>query len=60
MKKLAAPCATRTQSRGVVFNVEQSDGAVVVDYLDLERDRSVRVKHTRSCVAQRLDLSRAG
>jgi hypothetical protein len=44
VKKLAAPCATRTRSRGVVFNVEQSAGAVVVDYLDLERDRSVRVK----------------
>ena len=44
VKKLAAPCAPRTRSSGVVFNVEQSDGGVVVDYLDVERDRSVRVK----------------
>jgi hypothetical protein len=42
-KKLAAPCATRTQSGAVVFNVQQSDDAVIVDYLEVERERSVRV-----------------
>src|SRR2546421_165273 len=48
-KKLATPCATRTRSSGVVFNIERSDNGVVVDYLDVERDRSVRVK-TRGVV----------
>jgi glycine/D-amino acid oxidase-like deaminating enzyme len=43
-KKLAASCAPRTRSGGVVFNIEQRDGAVFVDYLEVERDRSIRVK----------------
>jgi glycine/D-amino acid oxidase-like deaminating enzyme len=49
VKKLAAPCATRTRSSGVVFNIEQRDGAVFVDYLQLEPERSIRVK-TRGVV----------
>ena len=44
VKKLAAPCATRTRSGSAVFNIEQSDGAVFIDYLDVEHERSVRVK----------------
>jgi hypothetical protein len=53
-KKLAAPCATRTRSGAVVYNVEQSDGAVIVDYLEVERERSVRVKaHGVVCAAPR-------
>jgi hypothetical protein len=59
VKKLAAPCASRTRGGGVVFNIEQSDGAVIVDYLDVERDRSVRVK-TRGvvCAAPRFVAQR--
>ncbi|HXM33147.1 MAG TPA: FAD-dependent oxidoreductase [Chthoniobacterales bacterium] len=54
VKKLATPCAPRTRSGGVVYNIEQSDGAVVVDYLDVERDHSVRVKtHGVVCAAPR-------
>jgi putative NAD(P)-binding protein len=49
VNKLAAPCATRTRSRGIVFNIEQSDHAVFVDYLQVENERSVRVK-TRGVV----------
>jgi hypothetical protein len=53
-KKLAAPCATRTQSGAVVFNIQQSNGAVMVDYLEVERERSVRVKaHGVVCAAPR-------
>lgn len=48
-KKLAAPCATRTRSSGIVFNIEQRDGTVFVDYLELEDERSIRVK-TRGVV----------
>jgi hypothetical protein len=53
-KKLAAPCATRTQSGAVVYNIQQSDGDVIVDYLEVERERSVRVKaHGVVCAAPR-------
>jgi NAD(P)-binding Rossmann-like domain len=53
-KKLAASCATRTRSGAVVYNVEKSDGAVIVDYLEVERERSVRVKaHGVVCAAPR-------
>jgi monoamine oxidase len=59
VKKLAAPCASRTRGGGVVFNIEQSDGAVIVDYLDVARDRSVRVT-TRGvvCAAPRFVAQR--
>jgi hypothetical protein len=49
VKKIAAPCATRTRSGAVVFNIEQSGDAVFIDYLDVARERSVRVK-TRGAV----------
>jgi hypothetical protein len=49
VKKMAAPCATRTRNNAVVFNIEQGDDAVFVDFLDLEKERSVRVK-TRGVV----------
>jgi hypothetical protein len=53
-KKLAAPCATRTQSGAVVFNIQHTDDAVIVDYLEVERERSVRVKtHGVVCAAPR-------
>jgi hypothetical protein len=42
--KLAAPCATRTRNGAVVYNIEEQESGVIVDYLEVERNRSVRVK----------------
>src|ERR1044072_7603648 len=44
VKKLAAPCATRTRNNGVVFNIQPTGEAVFVYYLHLEKQRSIRVK----------------
>jgi hypothetical protein len=58
-EKLAAPCAPRTRSGCVVYSVEQIDGGVVVDYFEVDRERSVRVK-TRGvvCAAPRFIAQR--
>jgi hypothetical protein len=44
VKRIAAPCATRTRSGSVVFNIEQRDDVVFIDYFEVENERSVRVK----------------
>ncbi|MEY2563424.1 MAG: hypothetical protein QOH88_1617 [Verrucomicrobiota bacterium] len=44
VQKLAEPCAPKTRSGCVVYQVEQNDAGILVDYLDVARERSIRVK----------------
>jgi len=43
-RRLAAPLSGRVRSGCVVFNIESHDGGVFVDFLDLARERSVRLR----------------
>ncbi len=43
-ERLAQPLADRIRSRSVIFNIQQNDSGVMVDFFDLRRERSVRVQ----------------